>query len=223
MGKTVGYARVSSREQNLDRQLVALRKYVPEDMIVTDKASGKDFNRSGYQSLKVGIGKLVKGDTLYIKSLDRFSRNKDEAKKELQYFSEIGVRVKILDIPSTMAEIAAGQEWILDMINNILIEVLTSIAENERLTIHARQAEGLAAMPVDGETGKRISKKTGRCIGRPSIQFPEHFDLYYKKWKNKEITATAAMKFLGLKPNSFYKLAHKYESKYNVPQTKALQ
>ena len=216
MGKTVGYARVSSREQNLDRQLVALRKYVPEDMIVTDKASGKDFNRSGYQSLKVGIGKLVKGDTLYIKSLDRFSRNKDDAKKELQYFSEIGVRVKILDIPSTMAEIAAGQEWILDMINNILIEVLTSIAENERLTIHARQAEGIAAMLVDGETGKRISKKTGKCIGRPPIQFPEHFDLYYKKWKNKEITATAAMNALGLKPNSFYKLAHKYENKQAI-------
>ena len=216
MGKTVGYARVSSREQNLDRQLVALRKYVPEDMIVTDKASGKDFNRSGYQSLKVGIGKLVKGDTLYIKSLDRFSRNKDDAKKELQYFSESGVRVKILDIPSTMAEIAAGQEWILDMINNILIEVLTSIAENERLTIHARQAEGLAAMPVDGETGKRISKKTGRCIGRPPIQFPEHFELYYRRWKNKEITATAAMNALGLKPNSFYKLAHKYENKQAI-------
>ena len=152
-GKTVGYARVSSREQNLDRQLIALNKYVQEDMIVTDKASGKDFNRPGYQSLKIGIGKLVKGDTLYVKSLDRFSRNKEEAKKELQYFSEMGVRVKIIDIPSTMVDIAEGQEWILDMINNILIEVLTSIAENERITIRSRQAEGLAAMPVDKTTG----------------------------------------------------------------------
>lgn len=122
MSKTVGYARVSSREQNLDRQLIALKQYVSEDMIVSDKASGKDFNRPGYQSLKIGIGKLVKGDTLYIKSLDRFSRNKDEAKKELQYFSEIGVRVKILDIPSTMTDISEGQEWVLNMINNILIE-----------------------------------------------------------------------------------------------------
>lgn len=216
MGKTVGYARVSSREQNLDRQLVALRKYVPEDMIVTDKASGKDFNRSGYQSLKVGIGKLVKGDTLYIKSLDRFSRNKDDAKKELQYFSEIGVRVKILDIPSTMAEIAAGQEWILDMINNILIEVLTSIAENERLTIHARQAEGIAAMPTDRKTGKKISRRTGRYVGRPPIQFPENFEEYYVKWKHKTLTATAAMKAMGLKPNSFYKLAHRYEAEHGI-------
>ena len=216
IGKTVGYARVSSREQNLDRQLIALRKYVPEDMIVTDRASGKDFNRAGYQSLKVGIGKLARGDTLYIKSLDRFSRNKDEAKKELQYFSGIGVRVKILDIPSTMAEVAAGQEWVLDMINNILIEVLASIAENERATILARQAEGIAAMPVDGESGKKISKKTGRCIGRPPIQFPEHFEFYYRKWKDKEITATSAMKSLGLKTNSFYKLAHRYEAENGI-------
>ncbi|MDE7431068.1 MAG: recombinase family protein [Lachnospiraceae bacterium] len=220
MSKTVGYARVSSREQNLDRQLIALRQYVPEDMIVTDKASGKDFNRPGYQSLKVGIGKLVKGDTLYIKSLDRFSRNKDEAKKELQYFSEIGVRVKILDIPSTMTDISEGQEWVLNMINNILIEVLTSIAENERLTIRSRQAEGLAAMPVDNFTDKKVSKRTGRCIGRPPIKFPNNFDYYYKKWKNKEITGVAAMKALGLKPNSFYKLLHQYESEHAIAAAK---
>jgi len=216
IGKVVGYARVSSKEQNLDRQILALKKYVPEDMIVTDKASGKDFNRAGYQSLKFGIGKLIKGDTLYIKSLDRFSRNKEEAKKELQYFLNLGVRIKILEIPTTMAEISEGQEWILEMINNILIEVLTSIAENERLTIHSRQAEGLAAMPVDEKTGKKISKKTGRCIGRPPIQFPENFGLYYEKWKNRKITATAAMRELGLKNNSFYKLVHRYEDEHGI-------
>ena len=210
----MGYARVSSREQNLDRQVIALRQYVADDMIVTDKASGKDFNRPGYQSLKVGIGKLIKGDILYVKSLDRFSRNKEDAKKELQYFSELGVRVKILDIPSTMTDIAEGQEWILDMINNILIEVLTSIAENERITIRSRQAEGIAAMPVDKTTGKKVSKKTGRCIGRPPIQFPENFEKYYDKWKQREITAVNAMKSLGLKPNSFYKLAHQYEERF---------
>lgn len=213
MGKIVGYARVSSREQNLDRQLIALRKYVSEDMIVTDKASGKDFNRPGYQSLKIGIGKLVKGDILYIKSLDRFSRNKEEAKKELQYFSDLGVRVKILDIPSTMTDIAEGQEWILDMINNILIEVLTSIAENERLTIRSRQAEGLAAMPIDEASGKKISKKTGRCIGRPPVKFPANFEEYYVRWKRRELTGLAAMQAMGLKPNSFYKLIHQYEEK----------
>lgn len=218
MGKSVGYARVSSREQNLDRQIIALKQYVPEEMIVTDKASGKNFDRAGYQSLKIGIGKLVKGDTLYIKSLDRFSRNKEEAKKELQYFSEIGVRVKILDIPSTMINIeeGTGQEWILDMINNILIEVLSSISENERATILARQSEGIAAMPTDRKTGKKISRRTGRYVGRPPIQFPENFEEYYVKWKHKTLTATAAMKAMGLKPNSFYKLAHRYEAEHGI-------
>lgn len=211
MGKTVGYARVSSREQNLDRQLAALQKYVPPDMIVTDKASGKNLNRPGYQSLKVGIGKLVQGDTLIVKSLDRLSRNKEDAKKELQYFSSIGVRVKILDLPTTMADIPEGQDWVLDMVNNILIEVLSSIAENERLTIRSRQAEGLAAMPVDKKSGKKISRKTGRCVGRPPVQFPENWEEYYRKWKKKEITAVSAMDHLGLKPNSFYKLVHRYE------------
>lgn len=211
MGKTVGYARVSSREQNLDRQLAALQKYVPPDMIVTDKASGKNLDRPGYQSLKIGIGKLVQGDTLIVKSLDRLSRNKEDAKKELQYFSSIGVRVKILDLPTTMADIPEGQDWVLDMVNNILIEVLSSIAENERLTIRSRQAEGLAAMPVDKKSGKKISRKTGRCVGRPPVQFPENWEEYYRKWKKKEITAVSAMDHLGLKPNSFYKLVHRYE------------
>lgn len=224
MGKSVGYARVSSREQNLDRQVIALKQFVPEEMIVTDKASGKDFNRPGYQSLKVGIGKLVKGDTLYIKSLDRLSRNKDDAKKELKYFSEIGVRIKILDIPSTMINIeeGKGQEWILDMINNILIEVLSSISENERASILARQSEGIAAMPTDGKTGKKISRRTGRYMGRPPIQFPENFEEYYTKWKHKTLTATAAMESMGLKPNSFYKLVHKYEAEHDIPEIEAL-
>ena len=163
MGKSVAYARVSSREQNLDRQLKALRQYVSEDMIVTDKASGANLDRAGYQSLKIGIGKLTKGDTLYIKSLDRLSRNKEDAKKELEFFKNSGVRVKVLDLPTTMADYPDGQEWVLDMVTNILIEVMTSIAQNERETIKIRQREGLDAMPVDAITGKRISKKSGRC------------------------------------------------------------
>ena len=211
MGKKVGYARVSSKEQNLTRQIEALKEYVDADMIVTDKASGKDFNRSGYQSLKVGIGKLVKGDTLYIKSLDRFSRNKDEAKKELQYFSDNGIRVKVIDIPSTMIDIAEGQEWILEMINNILIEVLTSISENERLTIKQRQREGLDVMPIDEATGKRKSLKTGNVIGRPIIEYPSNWLEIYTAWKNKQITAVQAMDKLKLKKNTFYSLLKKYE------------
>ena len=193
MSKVVGYARVSSHEQNLDRQIQALSQYVKPDMIVSEKASGKDFNRPGYQSLKVGIGKLVKGDTLYIKSLDRLSRNKEQAKKELQYFKDNGIRIKIIDLPTTMAEMPQEQAWIADMVSNIMIEVLTSIAESERATIRKRQREGLDVMPIDEATGKRISRKTGRAIGRPRAQYPDNWQTVYERWANKEITARKAM------------------------------
>lgn len=212
MSKEVGYARVSTKGQNLDRQLAALQEYVASDMIVTDKASGKDFERQGYQSLKVGIGKLVKGDTLYVMSLDRLGRNKQETKKELEYFKANGIRVKVLDIPSTMVDIAAGNEWIIDMINNILIEVLASIAENERITIKARQKGGLDKMPIDETTGKKISKRTGRPIGRPEIQLPQNWNEVYSQWKDGKITAVKAMQELNLRKNTFYNLVRKYEN-----------
>ncbi len=212
MSKTVGYARVSTNEQNLDRQLQALGQYVEPDMIVTDKASGKNLNRPGYQSLKVGIGKLVAGDTLYITSLDRLSRNKEDLKKELQYFKDKGVKVKILDMPTTMQEFPIEQAWIGDMITNIMIEVLSSIAQNERETTLQRQLEGLAAMPTDSTTGKKISRRTGKPVGRPPITYPKKWESVYKDWQDKKITARQAMRLLNLKPNSFYKLAKQYST-----------
>ena len=149
MSRIVGYARVSSKEQNLLRQIEALKNYgVQEENILTDKASGKDLNRPAYTSLKVGFGKLVKGDTLVIKSLDRLSRNKNDIQDELRYFQQNGIRVVVLDLPTTMISIDEKNSWVLDMISNILIEVISSIAEQERLTIKARQAEGIAVMPV---------------------------------------------------------------------------
>ncbi len=212
MSKSVGYARVSTSEQNLDRQIKALEQYVETDMIVTDKASGKNLNRAGYQSLKVGIGKLVEGDILYVKSLDRLSRNKEELKKELQYFKDKGIKVKILDMPTTMTDFPVEQAWIGDMITNIMIEVLSSIAQNERETTRQRQLEGMEAMPIDSTTGKKISRKTGRPIGRPPVTYPKKWDSVYKDWQEKKITARQAMRLLNLKPNSFYKLANQYQS-----------
>lgn len=212
MSKIVGYARVSTSEQNLDRQLQALSRYVEPDMIVTDKSSGRDLNRPGYQSLKFGIGKLVEGDTLYIKSLDRLSRNKEDLKKELQYFEDKGIKVKILDMPTTMTDFPMEQAWIGDMITNIMIEVLSSIAQNERETTRQRQLEGLAAMPTDS-TGKKISRRTGNPIGRPPVTYPKKWDSVYKDWQDKKITARQAMRLLNLKPNSFYKLAKEYSEK----------
>ena len=211
MSKIVGYARVSTKEQNLDRQLKALSQYVAEDMIVIDKASGKDLERPGYQSLKHGIGKLQKGDVLYIKSIDRLSRNKEDAKRELQYFKDNGITVRIVDMPTTMLEYPKDQAWIGEMISNVLIEVLASIAQAERETIKKRQLEGLQAMPVDGKTGKRYSKKTGNPIGRPEVAFPDGWDEVYRNWSEGHITAVEAMRVLRLKKNTFYKLAGIYK------------
>ena len=212
MSRIVGYARVSSKEQNLSRQIEALKNYgVQEDNILTDKASGKDLNRPAYTSLKVGFGRLVKGDTLVIKSLDRLSRNKNDIQNELRYYQQNGIRVVVIDLPTTMISFDEKNKWVLDMISNILIEVISSIAEQERMTIRARQAEGIAVMPV--RNGKKYSRKTGRYTGRPRTKYPDNWDEIYFKWQSKEISATNAMKQLGLKPNTFYRLASHYKSK----------
>lgn len=212
MSRIVGYARVSSKEQNLSRQIEALKNYgVQEDNILTDKASGKDLNRPAYTSLKVGFGRLVKGDTLVIKSLDRLSRNKNDIQNELRYYQQNGIRVVVIDLPTTMISIDEKNKWVLDMISNILIEVISSIAEQERMTIRARQAEGIAVMPV--RNGKKYSRKTGRYTGRPRTKYPDNWDEIYFKWQSKEISETNAMKQLGLKPNTFYRLASHYKSK----------
>ena len=196
-----GYARVSSAEQNLDRQVIALKKYVEEKNIVIDKASGKDTNRDGYQALK-GLFGLRQGDTLYITSLDRLSRNKEDIKKELQWFREKKVRLKILDLPTSLIEVPEGQQWILDMIQNILIEVLSSIAEQERLTIRKRQREGIEA-----------AKLKGKHLGRPSYELPENFEDVYMRWKAGEITAKEAMQLLGMRKSHFYRKVHEHEHK----------
>lgn len=198
-----GYARVSSKEQNLDRQIEALSKLVPDERILTDKASGKNLNRPSYQALKSPLG-LRKGDTLIITSLDRLSRNKEEIKQELQWFQEKKVRLKILDLPTSMIEISEGQQWILDMIQNILIEVLASIAEQERLTIRKRQREGIEA-----------AKKRGKHMGRPRVKEPEEFGTIYQKWKSGKITARTAMGNLHLSSSTFYRMAEQYEKNMN--------
>lgn len=194
-----GYSRVSTKEQNLDRQLVELRKYVDDRFIFQDKVSGKDFNRPEYQLMR----KVAqKGDVIYVKSLDRLGRNKSEIKQELEYYKNEGVRIKILDIPTSMMDISEGQEWLMDMINNLLIEVLATMAEQERLNIRQRQAEGIA-----------IAKEQGKYKGRKEIDFPENWAEVYDQWKNRKIKGNEAMEKLGLKRNTFYRLIKKYEEK----------
>lgn len=192
-----GYARVSSMEQNLDRQILALQKYVAPENIVVDKQSGKNLDRPGYNALK-GLFGLRPGDSLYIVSLDRLSRSKEDIKKELAWFKEHKVRLMILDLPSSLVQVPENQEWIIEMIQNILIEVLSSMAEQERLLIRKRQREGIEA-----------AKKKGKHLGRPYLKVPDNFDEVYAEWKAGAITARAAQRKLGISSTSFYRLAKK--------------
>lgn len=194
--RTYYYARVSSKEQNLDRQISAFMALgASERDIVTDKESGKDLDRKGYQALKNAM--LRRGDTLVIKSLDRLSRSKTDIKNELQYFKDNGIRLKVLDLPTTLMEYPDGQEWVFDMVNNILIEVLGAIAEQERVTIHQRQAEGIAA-----------AKAKGKHLGRPKAVKPDNWDDVMYQWRSGAITAKKAMELTGLKRSTFYQFAN---------------
>lgn len=198
--RTYYYARVSSTDQNLDRQIRAFYDAGAEDVqIITDKQSGKDLDRPGYRNLKENL--LRRGDTLVVKSLDRLSRSKTDIKNELQYFRDNGIRVRILDLPTTNIEVADGQEWIIEMVNNILIEVLSSMAEQERITIHRRQAEGIAA-----------AQAKGTHMGRPAAARPDNWDDVLLQWRNGEITGRKAVELTGLSKTTFYKLVREDEA-----------
>ncbi|WP_330423088.1 recombinase family protein [Blautia obeum] len=199
--RTYYYARVSSTGQNLTRQLEAFHELGAEEReIITDKASGKDIGRPGYQALKTTL--LRSGDTLIVTSLDRLSRKKEDIKAELQYFKEHNIRLKILDIPTTLIDPPEGQEWIFDMVLNILIEVMSSIAEQERVTIRERQRQGIEAL-------KHTS--AWENYGRPNLKIPENYPEVMRRWTSGEITAVTAMNMTGIKRTTFYRLAAKYK------------
>lgn len=204
--KTFLYCRVSTKDQNEDRQVRALNDYcnsngieVEGRDIFIDKVSGKNFDRPKYQALKQC---LREGDTVIIKELDRLGRNKEGIKQELDYFKKNKIRIKILNIPTTLIDLPEGQEWVFDMINNILIEVLGAIAEEERNKIRQRQREGIDALK---------ERNNGKGKGRPTIEYPNNFKQVYTEWKDKKITGVKAMEQLSLKKNTFYNLIKKYE------------
>ena len=195
MKKIYGYARVSTKDQNLDRQLIALREFGIDDRdIIREKASGKSLNREAYQTLRNQL--LREGETLVIVALDRLSRNKLHIKQELEYYRGRNIRVMVLDMPTTLCQVNEGQEWIIEMINAILVEVLASLAEQERVKTLTRQAEGIEA-----------AKLQGKHLGRPMMKIPEGWDNIYMLWKSGEITAVEAMRKSNLKKSTFYKLA----------------
>ena len=199
---TYAYLRVSSKDQNLERQIKAVIAYHPslsDKNIFCDKQSGKNFDRVEYLKLKA---LLVAGDELIIKELDRLGRNKEEIKKELSWFKEHKIIVRILNVPTTLIDFQ-GQEWIFDMVNNILIEVMGAVAEEERNKILERQREGIDAMPV--VNGKKVSKKTGTAIGRPALEIP-NIEKYFEKIKKGEMTVVDCCKELGISRSTRYSL-----------------
>ena len=192
MGRVYGYARVSSTEQHLDRQIEALSAYGVEDRhIITDKQSGKNFDRPGYQTLKEQL--LRSGDVLVIKALDRLGRNYEQIKTEWYELRQMGVDIVVLDMPVLSTADKSDLEKVL--IANIVFELLAYLAEKERIKIKTRQAEGIAA-----------AKQKGVKFGRPKAKIPANFDKEVRKWKAGEQTATETMKVLGLKRTTFYKL-----------------
>lgn len=173
--RTYYYARVSTSNQNLDRQMKAFRDLgADERNIVTDKESGKNFDRAGYQALKTTM--LRTGDTLVITSLDRLSRSKGDIQAELKWFKEHGIRLKVIDLPTTMLELPENQSWVFEMVNNILIEVMGTIAEQERYMIRKRQREGIEA-----------ARQKGKRFGRPALPLPENWQEVYGLWTQKKI------------------------------------
>lgn len=196
--KTFGYCRVSSTDQKEDRQLEAMLDLgINERDIFVDKCSGKNFDRPQYQALKV---QLREGDILVIKSIDRLGRNYKQICEEWREITrEIKANIKVLDMP--VLDTTRTEGLIGEVISDIVLQLLSYVAEQERAFIKQRQAEGI-----------KLAKEKGKRLGKPPIEYPENWDNVYKVWKSGAITAREAMKQLNLKPTSFYKLAKKYKN-----------
>lgn len=187
-------ARVSTKDQNLARQLEAAKRYgIPKANVFCDKIGGRKKERPEYERLK---GVVKQGDEVYFEELDRIGRDKSLIKEELEWFKEKGVIVRVMDVPTTLMEFPEGQNWVLEMVNNILIEVLGTIAEQEWKKIKKRREEGIAAMPVD-EDGYKVSSKTGRRFGREGV----NVDLTLRA--NETITEACAR--LGISRTTYYR------------------
>lgn len=194
--KIFGYARVSSQDQNEDRQIAALSDYVNERDIYIDKASGKDFERPAYQNMK---SRLRDGDTVVVLSLDRLGRNYDQIREEWKWFTDNNVHIKILDMPilNTDGKDDLNQKLIAD----ITLTLLSYVADKERDNIKSRQAQGIEA-----------AKSKGVKFGRPRME-PDNWDAVYTDWKAGKLKAVEAQKLLGMKPGVFYKRVREIEGR----------
>lgn len=199
MGKNYAYVRISTENQKTDRQYDELLKYsknnnIQYEVIFEDKLSGKDFNRPQYLLLKE---KAVPGDTIYVKELDRFGRNYDEIKKQLDYFYNRNIKIMILDFPQLNIE----DDGMAKVVNDILLAMLSYIAEKERLRINKNIQEGIKA-----------AQKRGAKVGRPPLELSKQFYKYYKDWKAGKIKATEFAKLLEISYPSLWRWIKHYET-----------
>lgn len=195
-----GYVRVSSRDQNEDRQLAALQEIVgTEKNIFIDKQSGKDFERPQYKRM---VRKMRKDDLLYIKSIDRLGRNYIEIQEQWRVLTkEKGIDIVVLDMP--LLDTRRGKDLMGTFLSDIVLQVLSFVAENERINIHQRQAEGIAA-----------AKARGVRFGRPQIELPDHFENIVREWERKQITVHEAIRQCGMSESTFYRRLREYRSEH---------
>ena len=192
-----GYIRVSSYDQNEDRQLIAMNNArIPRKNIFVDKQSGSDFNRPMYKKM---VKKLKRDDVVYIKSIDRLGRNYEEVIEQWQYLTRIK-RVDIVVIEMPLLDTRRGKDLMGTFLSDIVLQVLSFVAENERTNIKSRQREGIEA-----------ARLKGVHFGRPRKKIPDHFPAIYERWKKKEITATTAAIMCGISRSTFYKRVREYE------------
>lgn len=196
--RSFGYIRVSSKDQNENRQIEAMREKGLNDRdIFIDKQSGKDFERINYQTLK---RVLRKGDILYVQSLDRFGRNKDEILYEWNDITKnICADIIIIDMP--LLDTTQYKDKMGTFIADLVLQILSWIAQDERERIRKRQREGI-----------EVALKNGVKFGRPKVEITDEFIQIYKQWKNKEISAVTAMQLANIKKTTFYKLVKKMEN-----------
>ena len=197
MGNVYGYVRVSTKDQNEDRQLIALQEMsIPETNIFVDKQSGKDFKRTMYKRM---LRKIKKDDLLYVKSIDRRGRNYAEILEQWRILTkEKGIDIVVLDMP--LLDTRRGKDLMGTFLSDIVLQVLSFVAENERTNIRQRQAEGCVA-----------AKMRGVRVGRPPSPLPENFHEIYQQWKNCKITGLAAAKACGMPMSTFRYRAEIYE------------
>lgn len=196
MGKVYGYARVSSMEQNEDRQMIALKKAgVSAGNIFVDKQSGKDFHRANYGKL---ASMLQEGDLLYIMSIDRLGRNYAEIQNQWRMLTkEIGIDICVLDMP--LLDTRNGKDLMGTFIADLVLQILSFVAENERENIRKRQEQGIAA-----------AKKRGVRFGRPEAPVPSNFGEIIKKWENGQITFHDAVQEYNMSQSTFYRRLREY-------------